>query len=340
MKYFLHKISVLLAVMAVFEMQAQTITQSFNEPSVGEVDINYKLDTSAFTSGLPLNQIGTNQVWNLAALTGTYPVIFDSVLGPTAQASSSLYPNASYCYKQDVAYSYFRTNTSLQQTELLGIYSNTFSMTFTNTGLAAQYPISYGYSNSDQVTGTYALGTNTGVCNGSITVTADATGTLNFPFGASINNVLRLLSVQQLTMSNGPLPLGTITQYMYRFYAPQIKYPVLTIRYQRYQFIIGTPTITAIAYGSKNYFTVVGLDEQSSLAEHVQMYPNPFSDAVHVVSDAASAVKELRIISLDGREVLRSNSVVEVSLAHLPAGCYTAELYTDKGIVRKKILKE
>jgi hypothetical protein len=323
-------------------LSAQTITQSFNEPSIGEVDINYKLDTSSYTAGLPIHQSGSSVLWDFTNLFGAFPIIYDSIHAPNALPSSSLYPGASYCYEQDIAQSYFKSNTVTAQTELMGIYSSTLALTFTNTALVATYPISYGYNSVDQVSGRYALGTNTGACNGSITVSAPATGTINFPYGVSFTNVLLLRSVQQLTMSSGLFPLGTIRQNIYSFYAPQLKYPVFTVRYQVYQLLAGTPTITALAYGSNNYFSVAGLSSHQNLDALRVLYPNPFTDVVSIVNENSSKVvdQELIVYSLDGKEVARCKGVTEISLVHLPRGYYLAELRSKNSVQRQKIIKE
>jgi len=269
-----------------------------------------------------------------------FPVIFDSIHAPTAKASGSLYPGANYCYQQDIAQSYFKSSTVTAQTELMGIYSSTLSLTFTNTALVATYPINYGYNSVDQVSGTYALGTNTGACNGSITVSAPATGSINFPFGVSFNNVLLLRSVQQLTMSSGLFPLGTIRQNIYRFYIPQRKYPVLTVRYQVYQLLAGTPTITALVAGNNNYFSVAGINSNESLNTSVSLYPNPFTTQLFILNDNGAELREVILFSIDGREVLRSKDIQSAALNDLPAGLYTAEIHSALGVRRQKLMKE
>lgn len=329
-----------LFVLGVFTLSSQTITQSFNEPSIGEVDINYKLDTSAYTAGLPIHQAGTSVLWDFTGLTGMFPIIYDSIHAPTALPSGSLYPGASYCYEQDIAQSYFKTNTVTAQTELMGIYSSTLALTFSNTALVATYPISYGYNSVDQVSGMYTLGTNTGACNGSITVSAPATGSINFPYGVSFNNVLLLRSVQQLTMSSGLFPLGTIRQNIYRFYVPQRKYPVLTVRYQVYQLLAGTPTITALVAGNNNYFSVAGINSNEAINSTLSLYPNPFTTQLSIVNAAAAEITEVILYSIDGREVLRGTDIQSLRLNDLPIGLYSAELHSSRGLWRQKVIKE
>lgn len=188
-------------------LNAQTLTQAYHEPVITEVDRNYKLDTTAYTTGLPLAITGTNVVWDFSLLTGMFPVINDTIITPTAAVSGTAYPSATYCQKRNDIFTFYKSESNPSQTELVGVYSPTLSFTFTNTAIIATYPVAYGYSKTDGVSGSFKFGTNTGACNGSITVVADGMGTVKFPFGATFNNVLRLKSVQELTVSSGLFPL-------------------------------------------------------------------------------------------------------------------------------------
>lgn len=331
----------LCCVMLINSLSAQTITQSFNEPSINDVDINYKLDTSLYTNGLPLANTGTNLTWDFGLVQGMFPVMYDSILSTSAIASGSLYANASYGYKQYDVISYFQSNTSAQQTALSGIYSPSLAFTFTNAGVVANYPMSYGYNNVDVVSGSYTLGagSSTGACNGSITVTADATGTLVFPFNVVFNNVLRLTSVQQLTLSSGLFPLGTITQNMYRFYVPQRKYPILTVRYQKYQLLAGTPTITAIAYGNSNYFTVASIPENRYELTN-GLSPNPFSNSVSIAGNNLTEECSIIIRNVEGRIVVASDNCDSINTDALVPGIYFAEIIKPGVRYRQKLIKE
>src|SRR4051812_584695 len=99
---------------------AQTLTQSFNEPVIGEVDINYSLDTSAYTTGLPTAITGSNVVWDFTKLAGKFPVIFDSIKSPVAAAGASNQPSATYVQRRGNINSFFKSTASPQRTEFLG----------------------------------------------------------------------------------------------------------------------------------------------------------------------------------------------------------------------------
>src|SRR5687767_9972929 len=75
-RHFIMKIlSFLLLLCALNVSNAQTLTQTYHEPVVGDVDKNYRLDTSAYTSGLPTGVTGNNVTWDFTKLTGIFPMI-------------------------------------------------------------------------------------------------------------------------------------------------------------------------------------------------------------------------------------------------------------------------
>lgn len=321
--------------------RAQTLTQSFNEPVVGDIDTHYRLDTSAYATGLPTGITGTNCVWNYSLLSGVFPVVVDSFLAPSAAPNASANPGATFVQHRSnpVVYTFYKSGN--QQTELLGGYSPTLTLTFTNTAIIASYPVSYGYSSSDDVGGTFKYNNSSnGAGIGSISVTANGLGTLNFANNISIHNVLCLKSVEIVTLSAGILPFGTFNQTIYNYYMPGKKFPVLNITYSTYQFLAGTPTITAFVYGSNDYFTVAGIHEQSQTDENYRAFPNPFSD--HLSINAADAVGENEYTFYDvrGKEILKTRSLEDERPEQLDAGVYFLEIKTRQGRIHQKVIKQ
>lgn len=332
------KICFLLLFSAITVLRAQTLTQAFNEPAVGDVDKNYRLDTSAYTSGLPA-ATGSNVVWDFTRVTGTFPIIFDSIVAPASAAGYSTFPTASYAQKRGGINSFFTSVSSPQRTEWIGVYSPSLTITFTNSAIIATYPISLGYSSTDAVTGTFKYNTTNGVCNGSLTVIADGLGTLKLPGNVTFTNVLRVRSVEELTLTTGFLPVGTISQAVFNYYVPGIKFPVIAAQYQKYQLLVGTPTITAMAYGNFNYFTVAGLKE-NTLNQAVSVYPNPFSGRLFVKSDPAAEPQGFLLYSLQGQLLVQAATLEEQSFDPLPAGIYLLEIKTRSQSVYQKLVKE
>jgi hypothetical protein len=266
-------------------------------------------------------------------------MIVDSFIPPSAATGNTAYPTASYSQHRDVLYSFFKSTSSPSQTELLGAYSASLSLTFTNSAIIAGYPVNYGYNLTDPVSGSFKYNTTTGACIGSITIAADGAGTLNFPGNVSIPNVLRLKSVETLTLSSGIFPLGTFNQTIYNYYKPGTKFPVLSVNYTVYQLLAGTPTITALVYGSNLYFNMTGINSTEPDKESYEVFPNPFHDQLFARAKAAEE-NEYTFYDLNGKAALKLKTLDDPATQQLTPGVYFLETKNKRGTFHQKIMKE
>ncbi|MDI1355285.1 MAG: T9SS type A sorting domain-containing protein [bacterium] len=328
------------AIFILWDGKAQSITQSFNEPVVGDVDNLYRLDTSAYTTGIPVNITGTNCVWNFSNLTGTFPMVVDSFIAPGAAAGATAFPTSTYVQHRDPLFTFYKSTVSPQQTELLGAYSPSLSLTFTNSAIIAQYPVSYGYSLSDPVSGSFKYGTTTGACNGNITISCSGLGTAYFPNGNTIQNVLCLKSIEILTLSVGFFPFGTFNQTIINYYMPGKKFPILNVNYSSAGLIAGTPTITATIYGSNNYFSIAGIHESAFNNANFKVYPNPFSEQLFVSDFQKEEECAFSFFDALGKLILNTTSLETEMVKDLPPGVYFLEAKSKSGTYRRKIIKE
>lgn len=320
-------------------IQAQ-ITQSFNEPVIGETDRNYRLDTSAYTSGLPVGVSGNSCVWDYSKLAGIFPMVVDSFIAPSAALGTTAHPTASYVQHRDLLYTFFRSTTSPPRTELLGAYSPSLAITFTNAAVIADYPVNYGYFINDPVSGSFKYNTITGACNGNIIVSASGTGTIILAGNVSFQNVICLRSVEMLTLSTGIAPIGTFYQTFYNYYAPGKKFPVLSISYTGYQVIGQPPAASANVYGSNSYFGVAGVNESELNKEDYRAFPNPFHDYLTVNLRTQAEENEYLFYNAKGQLVLKTNSLTGDETDSLLRGIYFLEIRGKSGIYRQKVIKD
>lgn len=317
---------------------AQTLTQAFNEPVVGDIDRSIRLDTTAYITGLPLKVTGNNCLWDFTALYGIFPMVVDSFITPSAAPNSSAYPAATFVQNRDKIYTFYKSNTNPTQTEMLGGYTPSLTLTFTNTAIVASYPISYGYNLVDAVSGSFKYNSTTGACNGNATVTADGIGTLSLANGLKVPNVIRLKSVEVLTLSTSFVPVGMFSQTIYNYYEQGKKFPVVNVGYTTYQLLAGTPTITALAYGNQNYFNLLGIHESAASANSYKAFPNPFDQELHITLNTGDNV--FSFYSLDGQLALQTKQLLSEELQVLEKGVYCLEIKNDKGVFRQKIVKQ
>ncbi len=320
------------------KLNGQIITQSFNEPVISDLDRKFRLDTSAYSSGMPLNLSGQNCVWNFQNLMGTFPLVVDSFIAPTAAEGASLFPTATFVQHRDL-YTFYRSSTSPSQTELLGGYTPSLTITFSNSAIIAGYPVNYGYNLTDPVSGTFKYNTTNGACNGNITISAAATGTVQLANNVSIPNVICLKSAEILTLSVGIFPFGTFNQTIYNYYAPGKKFPIININYTTYKLIAGSPTITAFVYGSNTDFNI-GMPESQLDKRDYEVFPNPFCDELRNRADNQGEENEFFFYAGNGRLMVKTKSLDDDKIKALAPGVYFLETKNKKGAFHQKIIKE
>lgn len=339
MKKFLLVLLALVSVTA--NSQTVVLTKAFNEPAIGDDDTRRALDTSAFTTGLPTNVTGANVVWNYTNLNPRTPVFITSYVPPSVSTSSASFPGCTVV-QQDAGptYTFLKsTSTPTTQTEILGLILSTYSLTFSNSAIAAIYPMSFGANITDNFSGAVSAFSQNGNCTGTIVTTADGSGTLMLPGGLTFTDVLRVKSVQNLSFTQGFIPLGTAKQTTYSYYHASEKFPILSINYSSIKLLTSpTPTVTGVATGIFDKFPV-GLKENVLDNSALNIYPNPAAAELNITLDRSYLPNETRIYSQLGQLVYQKDYSATVDLSALQSGIYFLEVRTDKGIVRKKLVK-
>ena len=78
-------------------------------------------------------------------------------------------------------------------------------------------------------------------------------------------------------------------------------------------------------------------------ADQVRIYPNPFTQASTVELPARSSAHQLRLLNVQGKEVLRRENItqtnIETSHSALSSGLYLLEVQGEWGIKRKKLIR-
>jgi len=77
------------------------------------------------------------------------------------------------------------------------------------------------------------------------------------------------------------------------------------------------------------------------LSASVRVFPNPVTEQLRISVPEGLTINTVSLIDLQGRKVAARimNGGEEISVADLPAGVYVALLQTDKGLVRKRVVK-
>lgn len=319
--------------------QSLVLTQSANEPIVGDTNRTYILDTTA-APGLMTNITGSNVVWNFTQVIPTSSVTTAAYASTTAVSSSSNYAGCTMVQQQGNLNTFLKSvTTPTTQTEFMGISSTSLNLTFTNTAIIAKYPISYGSVITDNFGGSFTFSIS-GQATGNINTTADGTGTLNLNGGISLSNVLRVKSVQTITLTSGFIPVGTIQQTLYSYYHASQKFPVLTISYQTIALTGQSPSTSGNATGNINVY-VLGVKENKLNDSELSLYPNPAQNSLALnLKGETNTIIESKIFSQLGQLIQSNGKSSQIDISSIPAGVYMIEVKTSKGLAYKRFIKQ
>ena len=98
--------------------------------------------------------------------------------------------------------------------------------------------------------------------------------------------------------------------------------------------------------GGDTPFTLTGVsgieDVKADDADEVVVYPNPADDVVYVQSP--SAMGSINVFSLSGKQVIVANAggaqSTSLQVDNLPSGVYVIKIFTDEGVVVRRMIKK
>jgi hypothetical protein len=318
-----------------------TLTKAFNSPVSGNV-----FTTNEFDSTTALNrQTGLNKVWNYSSVVSgtqtpnvtTYTTA-SSVPGllssfPTANLAryySILGPNADF----DV----LKLNAS--NDEVLGTYSGTNAITYSNTQIEMIYPFTYGTNYSDVSGYSVGTGTNTESQNINLTVNGTGTGTIILPGNITLTNCLQVKGLQIVSGISSGFPISFTSTTLAYFHSSQ-KFPVATLNYG--YFTVFSTTSPFVSFSINNNTVPVGIKENNNNVAF-NLFPNPVNDKITISFDV-NMPKDLKVSINDATgklvrtEIINTDLCNTIDLANLEKGIYTLTLNATGFNSRKKFIK-
>lgn len=315
-----------------------SLTKAFNEPIIGDVNYKTEFDTLA---ALP-NSSGIDQLWDFSALTPNFVLSNTTYTTVGSTPNGANYPTATLADDDGQGtYTYYTSTPS--QFEMVGIDDPNVSLNFTNTAIAAIWPVTYGYTNTDAFAGSAMSGTMTGTANGTITTAAQGTGTLMLPGGITLNNVLQVKSNQKVNIS---LFFGfvtaTLTAVQYDYYEGAQKFPIVTVSYNDLQGAITNTSATV----KMNDNVITGITDRNFDAGF-NVFPNPAKDNFTVqLSNANNDFAKVEIINSLGAIAqtinLGNNSQLQktISITELNSGIYMVKTTVGNKVSVRKLIVE
>jgi hypothetical protein len=309
----------LLAASALCSAQT-TITKAFNDPIVGET-----ANTVTVTGTVDNSATGANTTFNNASLVlgAASPTPYSA---PTA-GEITTFPGSTI--KMVGSGNTILYKQSASKLEITGLITADATLNLsTNNGTFISYPAAFGYNETDQAQGTFTSPTASGLCKGTINITADASGTLILG-SATYTNVLRIKSVQNFNLhlpndTSFLLPIGSVINTAYTYYDSTHKFPLLTTT----QAVINVPIagINQTTSGAQALNVTTLSTGDLVKKQGLTIYPNPAQDFIQFKGDTNNA-STVNIYSLDGKLIKTSDlKAGKVQVSELPAAAYFIEV--------------
>lgn len=327
-----------------FTASAQlTLTKAFNEPVSGNVHTKKGYDS---TTVLPKNT-GANQVWNFSSIVSNTVTEVSTFTTPASTPSVSLFTGATLAEGDGTgAFNYWKSTAS--NYELLGMADAAGNyITYTNSAIAATWPISFGYTNLDTYGGSAMLSTFSGPATGTIYTTASGTGTLILPGSLTFTNVLQVGIYNNLTMQLASTYTINIASFEQQYYHSTQKFSLFSLQYERQTIttILG-PTVTTSYSLKANNAIVLGINE-ATFDKAFVVYPNPANGMFHVMfSNEKSENISLEIVNNVGQNVRtidlgNANDIdTPINVSDLSSGVYFVKTSIgNKSVIKKLIIQ-
>ena len=324
----------------------------------GNINLNigdtYRYDGYEEVTNIDPGIGGANLVWDFSTITGE---IFIEGVGAicvnpatTPFADSSAVNNANICTRNitpDVGpYQYYDNDNSSQNLLAMGflMQTNNSFTTYTDILTALEFPFAYGDSFNDawELMGYHIdYGYYFMRDSATSTIEADAYGTITTPLG-EFQNALRIktttidYSWYRYEAGGDWIPSGPFTDIEYKWYAPNIKVPVMIITE------LDGFTSYSVRYLVEYDFTT---QIEDHLGHQIEIFPNPVIDQVVIKTD--NPFNHFSVYSLSGQQLDAFNlqsclsHQQTIDLSQYPKGIYFIKVVLDNGnILTKKIIKQ
>ncbi len=325
--YFIFLISISMLITA----NAQTtLTYENQAPLIGDVFHQTFVDST----GLDPGPAGPNVTWDFATLTVTSNLT-STTISPSSTPFGDDFPEANTAFEYDDASSVyiFEEITPSVINDYGYAFEEGIIFHYSNPSKWLVFPFSYNDSYTDDFfgEGSYLLLT-THNC-GTLTVTADAYGTITTPKG-TFNDVLRVKSFEEYTDSIFTAGIFiycvTGTQTNYSWYSSNSKIPVFNI------------CISIVDYitDKSGYYSTpsTSIEENNEAFDNIKVFPNPANDFINIASELP--VEKVKLINCTGQIVITTdvfNNNFSINVSRLEAGLYILQFETKDAIRTKKI---
>jgi hypothetical protein len=169
--------------------------------------------------------------------------------------------------------------------------------------------------------------------NGTISITADGYGSLITPDGSTVQNVLRLHTVESFRDSNLTFGVNNYIYHSYQWYSSDRKGYIL-----RFNMDVSDTTLVTNAFYQKLTNVITVIEKPGSSSHSVHIFPNPGNGILNLYSTYAGSIE---IFNSVGEIILTSGMQTgdnKVDLSGLITGVYFVKLVNGQSYIIYKIV--
>ena len=285
---------------------------------------------------------GANAIWNFNGLENG--VLSSTVVVSPSDADVATYPGTTMLVETTAGESvtkYFFAGGGSADTSLTGFETSGMSLNYsTNNAFIGSFPLSYGYTNTDDVAGTFTGMGFSGTFTGTGTTTVDGYGSLIADIISAGDDgvpVTRLKTEQNLSLIYLGAPVGTLMQTIYSYYyGVLVNGPVFrSVKTTLSVPILGLNQTTHTLEGYLE--TVLNLNP-IAVNNKTIIAPNPVANILHFAGD--TTITGVTITDASGRVVLQSKAGNDIAVNHLSTGVYYVAIQSATGTEVQKMVKQ
>lgn len=227
---------------------------------------------------------------------------------------------------------------------IVALQTQQFALTYTDAADLGTFPMSFGYANTDSVSGTYQYGTYTGTFSGTLTTSVDGYGTMLSDFLQNPVAVVRLKTVQALNVQYSPFGnVGTVVITTYHYYDTSLSPG------RDWPFFKSTSTAISIPLlGVNETDTALEIQNSTFLLRNpefsnktkVTLSPNPAQDVLNLRFADGYVIESAAVSDLTGKKVLaETGNAPAIDISGLQSGVYLLTLTSKLGSETHRFVK-
>jgi hypothetical protein len=287
---------------------------------------------------------GENVIWDFSGLEKTEKTLTSHMLSPEGLTNSDSISNSNLVLEEYGTHFYFNTSNDIME-QYGTVCCNTITR-YDKPFVKLKFPFSYGNKVAGFYSGVQESNNSSSPVSGSYEIFGDATGTLLLPNDITIDNVLRVKQTRTIENNNG----SKINEITYRWYASDVRYPVLVI----IKYV--TPTSSSVAQTalyahSVNYKKSATSIASAGFISSFEVYPNPCDEQLTInysmvksgkitieLYDATGKYSKT-IVSNIKSAIGQQNLVINASENGIQRGIYYLRLTAGDDSFTQKIIK-